>query len=54
MLYLTNAQVVDTDCRPIPGLLTGGAMVGGLFHFTHLAGTSLVPGTVFARSVAHV
>jgi 2-methylcitrate dehydratase PrpD len=24
MLYLTNAQGVDTDCRPILGLLTGG------------------------------
>jgi tricarballylate dehydrogenase len=53
MLYLTDTQVVDTDCRPIPGLLTGGTMVGGLFHFTYLAGTSLVRSTVFARSVAH-
>jgi hypothetical protein len=52
MLYLTDAQVVDTDFRPISGLLTGGTMVGGLFHFTRLAGTSLVPGAVFARSIA--
>jgi len=27
-------------------------MVGGLFHFAHLAGTSLVPDAVFAHSVA--
>jgi hypothetical protein len=27
------AQVIGTDWRPIPGLLTCGEMVGGLFHF---------------------
>jgi hypothetical protein len=53
MVYLTDAQVVDTDWRPNPGLLMDGDMVGGLIHFTHLAGTSLVSGAMFARSVAH-
>jgi hypothetical protein len=48
MIYLTNAQVIDTDWRPIPSLLTRGGLVGGLLHFAHLAGTSLVPGVVFA------
>ena len=48
MIYLTDAQVIDTDWRPIPSLLTRGGLVGGLLHFAHLAGTSLVPGVVFA------
>jgi hypothetical protein len=30
MLYPTDAQIIGTDWRPIPGLLTGGEMVGGL------------------------
>ena len=48
MIYLTDAQVIDTDWRPIPSLLTRSGLVGGLLHFAHLAGTSLVPGVVFA------
>jgi hypothetical protein len=48
MIYLTDAQVIDTDWWPIPSLLTRGGLVGGLLHFAHLAGTSLVPGVVFA------
>jgi tricarballylate dehydrogenase len=52
-----NAQVIGTDWRPIPGLLTCGEMVGGLFHFNYPGGTGLVSGAVFGRiagrSAAH-
>jgi len=52
-----NAQVIGTNWRPIPGLLTCGEMVGGLFHFNYPGGTGLVSGAVFGRiagrSAAH-
>jgi tricarballylate dehydrogenase len=44
-----DAQVIGTDWRPIPGLLTCGEMVGGLFHFNYPGGTGLVSGAVFGR-----
>jgi tricarballylate dehydrogenase len=52
-----KAQVIGTDWRPIPGLLTCGEMVGGLFHCNYPGGTGLVSGAVFGRiagrSAAH-
>jgi len=44
-----NAQIVDVDGRPIPGLYAAGEMVGGLFYFNYPGGTGLTSGTVFGR-----
>lgn len=49
-LRITNdAQVVDTDGMPIPGLYAAGELVGGLFYFNYPGGTGLMSGTVFGR-----
>jgi len=49
-LRITNdAQVVDTDQVPIPGLYAAGELVGGLFYFNYPGGTGLMSGTVFGR-----
>lgn len=45
----TDAQVVDTDSNPIPGLYAAGELVGGLFYFNYPGGTGLMSGTVFGR-----
>jgi len=45
----TDAQVIGTDWRVIPGLYTCGEMVGNLFHYNYPAGTGLVSGQVFGR-----
>ena len=45
----TDAQVVDTDSIPIPGLYAAGELVGGLFYFNYPGGTGLMSGTVFGR-----
>ncbi len=45
----TDAQVVDTDSTPIPGLYAAGELVGGLFYFNYPGGTGLMSGTVFGR-----
>lgn len=45
----SNAQVVGTDWRPIPGLFCCGEMVGGLFYDNYPAGTGLVSGATFGR-----
>jgi tricarballylate dehydrogenase len=45
----TNAQVVDTDGRPIGGLFAAGELVGGLFYFNYPGGTGLMSGAVFGR-----
>jgi tricarballylate dehydrogenase len=44
-----NAQIQDTDQRPIPGLYAAGEMVGGLFYFNYPGGTGLTSGAVFGR-----
>jgi len=44
-----NAQVIDTDRRPIPGLYAAGEMVGGLFYYNYPGGTGLMSGAVFGR-----
>ena len=45
----TDAQVVDTGHRPIPGLYAAGEMVGGLFYFNYPGATGLMSGAVFGR-----
>ncbi|HUW38518.1 MAG TPA: FAD-dependent tricarballylate dehydrogenase TcuA [Rhodocyclaceae bacterium] len=44
-----NAQVIDSDMRPIPGLYAAGEMVGGIFYFNYPGGTGLMSGAVFGR-----
>ena len=49
-LKITNdAQVVDTNHAPIPGLYVAGEMVGGLFYFNYPGATGLMSGAVFGR-----
>jgi len=49
-LRITNdAQVVDTDGAPIPGLYAAGELVGGLFYFNYPGGTGLMSGAVFGK-----
>jgi tricarballylate dehydrogenase len=45
----TNAEVVNTDYKPIPGLYAAGELVGGLFYFNYPGGTGLTSGSVFGR-----
>ncbi|HEV7384872.1 MAG TPA: FAD-binding protein, partial [Phenylobacterium sp.] len=44
-----NAQVLDVDLAPIPGLYAAGEMVGGLFYENYPGGTGLMAGAVFGR-----
>ena len=44
-----NAQVFDSDLRPIPGLYAAGELVGGLFYLNYPGGTGLTAGAVFGR-----
>ena len=45
----TNAQVLDTDGAPMPGLYAAGELVGGLFYINYPGGTGLMSGAVFGR-----
>jgi tricarballylate dehydrogenase len=45
----TDARVLDTAQKPIPGLYAAGELVGGLFYFNYPGGTGLVSGSVFGR-----
>jgi len=45
----TNAQVMDTDGAPMPGLYAAGELVGGIFYFNYPGGTGLTNGAVFGR-----
>jgi tricarballylate dehydrogenase len=45
----TDAQVLDTDLRPMPGLYAAGEMVGGIFYFNYPGGSGLTNGAVFGR-----
>jgi tricarballylate dehydrogenase len=45
----TEAQVLDTQHRIIPGLFTAGEMLGGLFYFNYPGATGLMSGAVFGR-----
>lgn len=44
-----DANVMDIDDRPIPGLYSAGEMVGGIFYFNYPGGSGLTNGTVFGR-----
>lgn len=44
-----DAQVLDTDLQPIPGLYAAGELVGGVFYFNYPGGTGLMNGAVFGR-----
>ncbi len=45
----TDAQVLDLEEQPIPGLYAAGELVGGLFYFNYPGGTGLTSGAVFGR-----
>jgi tricarballylate dehydrogenase len=45
----TEAEVLDTQHRVIPGLYTAGEMLGGLFYFNYPGATGLMSGAVFGR-----
>lgn len=45
----TDAQVLDTDMQPIPGLYAAGELIGGLFYFNYPGGTGLMAGAVFGK-----
>jgi tricarballylate dehydrogenase len=45
----TDAQVVDTEGTPIPGLYACGELVGGLFYFNYPGGSGLTAGAVLGR-----
>ncbi len=44
-----EAQVLNTDHRPIGGLYAAGELVGGLFYFNYPGGTGLMSGAVFGK-----
>lgn len=44
-----QAQVLDTNFDPIPGLFAAGEMVGGLFYHNYPGGSGLTAGAVFGR-----
>lgn len=45
----TEARVLDTEERPIPGLFAAGEMVGGIFYFNYPGGSGLAAGAVFGK-----
>jgi len=45
----TEAQVMNTDGEPIPGLYAAGELVGGIFYFNYPGGTGLTNGSVFGK-----
>ena len=45
----TDAQVMDTDQRVIPGLYAAGEIVGGVFYFNYPGGSGLTNGSVFGK-----
>jgi tricarballylate dehydrogenase len=44
-----DAQVLDTEGAPIPGLFAAGELVGGLFYLNYPGGSGLMSGAVFGR-----
>lgn len=44
-----DANIVDIDDLPVPGLYSAGEMVGGIFYFNYPGGSGLTNGTVFGR-----
>ena len=45
----TDANVINTDGQPIPGLYAAGELVGGIFYFNYPGGSGLTNGSVFGR-----
>jgi tricarballylate dehydrogenase len=45
----TDAQVINSDAEPIPGLYAAGELVGGIFWFNYPGGSGLTNGAVFGR-----
>jgi tricarballylate dehydrogenase len=45
----TDAEVLDTDMRAIPGLYAAGEAVGGIFYFYYPGGGGRTSGAVFGR-----
>ncbi|RMF87979.1 MAG: FAD-binding dehydrogenase [Nitrospinota bacterium] len=45
----TQAQVLDVDGDPIPGLYACGELVGGLYYHNYPGGSGLTAGAVFGR-----
>ena len=45
----TQAEVVDVEEIPIPGLYATGELVGGIFYFNYAGGAGLMRGSVFGR-----
>jgi len=45
----TDAQVIDAEGAPIPGLYACGELVGGIFYFNYPGGSGLTNGAVFGR-----
>lgn len=44
-----QAQVIDTEGKPLKGLFAAGELVGGIFYFNYPGGTGLTNGSVFGR-----
>lgn len=44
-----DAQVIDTEGEPLPGLFAAGELVGGIFYFNYPGGSGLINGSVFGR-----
>lgn len=45
----TNAQVLDMEDKPIPGLFAAGEIVGGILFHNSLRGAGLMHGAVFGK-----
>lgn len=45
----TDARVIDTTGKPIPGLYATGEIAGEFFYYNYAAGSGLVRGAVFGR-----
>lgn len=44
-----EAEVLDTEDAPIPGLYAAGELVGGLFYYNYAGGSGLMAGSVYGR-----
>jgi len=45
----TDAQVMDVDLKPIPGLYAAGEIIGGIFYNNYPGGSGLMSGSVFGK-----
>jgi tricarballylate dehydrogenase len=49
----SDAQVIDLEGMPLPGLFACGELVGGVFYSNYPGGTGLTNGSVFGRIAGH-